>query len=150
MGRAAHAAVEPELDTSLFYTGAMLKALCTAMMCLLALAIPMQGLAAATMRLCDTAHPHHTVHGIPTVPTDRAQEFSACHDHAGAADRKNCKPFDRKCNVCVVCAASAALPTHLIVLQAAKAGLLVQTDVATAPIGFLTDAPDRPPRSLSD
>jgi hypothetical protein len=118
---------------------------------LMVLALPLQGLAAATMLNCATAHGAEgatvAAHG-DSAPHDHDHD----HDHgamtgAHADAAGDAHAPDHKCSACAACHASLGLPAAL--------PLLPDFDVAEAhrpvpAIGvspFLTGGLERPPRS---
>ncbi|RQP22760.1 hypothetical protein [Piscinibacter terrae] len=105
---------------------------------LIAVALPVQGVAAATMLHCKAAEsPAHEGHG---------------HHHGamGASHAAHSHQHDNgksTCSVCAACCCAAALPALPIVLAApeqAASPLAVPHLPAAA---FLTSGPERPPRT---
>ena len=133
---------------------------------LLAVALPIQGLAAATMLHCGSApqprvampsnavhahdhharmhsqadvggaHSHHHAHDLPSA--QHADAKAAGHHHSGGTDG---------CSVCASCCGAVALPVMPLVL--APQDLAETTaEVRNVPtVVFQTDGPERPPRT---
>ncbi len=114
---------------------------------LLLLALPLQGLAAATMLNCATVHgaavaahddpphghDHDHDHGVMTA----AQPDAAGDAHAP----------DHKCSACAACHASLGLPAALPALPDFDIAEVHGTVPASGASPFLTGGPERPPRS---
>jgi len=144
----------------------MLRYFRIALMWLLALAVPAQGFAAASMINCGPGH-HGVVQRHSHAAHAHSAEATAPHSHDDAS------PFDShmhdasasatdggsqvakvlvvhkgSCNACASCCTAAALPTPVVTFDATPAPTFV---VPLAPRGFaafLTDGPERPPRSI--
>ena len=120
---------------------------------LLALALPLQGLAAATMAACGPAHAHDVAHAVHDPQAQHAHAHAPAVPDAAAddpaADDASPPAPSQKCSVCAsCCTASAGLPTHAVVAEpAASADSVVDLERATAAM-FLTGGPERPPRSF--
>lgn len=134
---------------------------------LLACAVPAQGFAAASMFHCGTgplgqaaqsdglaAHQHGHNGGDTPAAHHHDDELSAsavAYDAAGAdnADADDTSQvFKRSCSACATCSTAAALPTKVVTFDATQ---LHEFIVPLAPLSvaaFLTDGPERPPRSL--
>ena len=143
------------------------------LLCALVLALPTQGLAAATMRFCGPVH-----HGMAAASAmvlaaevaakmaapDAAADHSTHHGHHGSTEPADSadplKPPDpaadprppasqSSCSACAVCCAALALsssPPGLPALPAAE------RSVAALPVGvpvFLTGGPERPPPTFA-
>jgi hypothetical protein len=117
------------------------------LMCVIALAIPIKGLAAASMLDCGPAH-------------RSSQQAAAGHDHSahaqhqasGEAAEQSTDTLDHqptfKCSACSSCCTAAALSSAALSLDSAQL-LDVFTVVApSAPAAFFTSGPERPPRVL--
>ena len=126
----------------------------------LAAALPLQGIAAATMQLCapraDDAVSSESVHHA-TVAADSLSPHSM-HHHHGKTETVKVASSDAerppaaapaaksKCSVCAACCAGAALPAAPIRFgEAAPDEALVPTLQSPAP-AFLTTGLERPPR----
>ncbi len=119
------------------------------LMCLLALALPWQGYAAATMRLGAPVHHAsvpdlHAHHGLHTsmshaLPAADGQAVHPVHPKAGPAGAD-------KCSLCATCCLTSALAPPPPVLPLVP---MVPTYAATASrldVGVLPDVFERPPR----
>jgi hypothetical protein len=118
------------------------------MLWLVVLAVPLQGLAAATMLNCAA------VHGPSSVALDHAGHGD--HDHGSvavaahgeaAADAGTAHAADHKCSACAACHASAALPVAVPALPAVDTAQAHPVARASAAAPFLTGGLERPPRS---
>lgn len=122
--------------------------------CLLALALPIQGVAAATMFRCVPAQEHiaHAHGGGPGQASVPALHSGAHHQHdmkAGEAPAQagpTLASADTRCSVCASCCIATALPTALPAFDAsAPAESFAPTSLRVDPL-FLTGGPERPPR----
>ncbi len=129
------------------------------MACLLALALPAQGLANAAMLHCGTSHQRmHTAQAVAPQAADQAAHHPA--QHGAAADRTERSDHhlvspdkltdlgQYKCSSCASCCAGIALLSAMPQLVVPKPGATVFAVVAPGIAAFATDGPDRPPRSL--
>lgn len=142
-----------------------------ALMWLLAFAVPAQGFAAASMSNCGPGHHGaagaHTraghsgdhAHGTATPP--HSHEGVASHhshpselalssvDGDGVAEVTTAgKVAKGSCSACASCCTAAALPTSVLSFEATPVHDGVAALVPRSMAPFLTDGPDRPPRSL--
>jgi predicted metal-binding membrane protein len=127
----------------------------TLWICLLLLALPVQGFAAAQMAQCGPGHGpmrHASTGGHEHEPHAQVQDQHEYHVHAAAhADEApsdaSTPPAKHHCSACAACCVGMALPSSApVVIAPADA---VRHGVATAvadPI-FLTSGLERPPRS---
>lgn len=145
----------------------MLRVLRITLMWLVALAVPVQGYAAVTMLGCGPGHhdsavsqspvaiaggndvavsPHsHESHAV--LAGQRLHDDAAEPDHAHAL-KSHGKAGKGPCTPCASCCVVAALPATTLVFQAIP---LLDFFVPLAPRGmvsFLTEGPERPPRSV--
>ena len=112
------------------------------LMWLLALAVPVQGFAAASMIGCGTGH-----HGVTAQADHRHHASGAGHSdvhksHAGAKFSK------ASCSACASCCTSAAPPSTPVIFEATDAP---DAFLALAPqpvASFVSGGPERPPRSV--
>ena len=136
---------------------------------LLALALPVQGFAAATMLQCAGGH-HDSAAAVTASGHDNAMhmrasdavgEMSGMPSHDGSApsvssvgiDKASSptttndpKAFVGKCSACAVCCAVAYLPTAVLAFPPSVPAEMPATFESQAPAAFFTDGPDRPPR----
>ena len=140
----------------------------TALIWLLAAALPLQGAVAASMVACGPGH-----HGGAAAQHDVAQHHSAeaaGHDHSGhdhpeadaassagmpdsaTADSeaavKAAPKSSSKCSVCASCCTGAALPAAAIRFSPPPLGDSPFLASASASVVFITDGPERPPRTF--
>ncbi len=138
----------------------------TLLIWLLMLAIPAQGVAAATMAFCGPAHhrgwaaatvdrvatpPHsHGDYGAASAHEHAVVQAStpALEEHGGPAKGKVNSSDQHKCNVCGACCSAGALMSALPVLLAADATSASFSFVVATFDPFAADGPDRPPRNL--
>lgn len=143
------------------------------MACLLALALPAQGLANATMLHCgsshqrmhnaqaapvaehqghqaaDSHHPHGVDHAVDHI-TDHITDHTAPADHGAASLDAPDKVTDLgqyKCSACASCCAGLALLSSMPRVSAPERGTTVFLTVMPTVGAFATDGPDRPPRT---
>lgn len=129
------------------YSPPMLHRLRFALMCLLLLALPLQGYAAATMLNCG---PNHAA--AASVDAHHAQH-QATGDHgasphdAGQGHHLADGVTKTKCSACASCCVGVALPASALVFAAASPAVAPVALFPIGPIGFTTSGPDRPPRT---
>ena len=125
---------------------------------LLAIALPAQGLAAATMLHCapqrsdavPAAHAGHEHHGAAAAQ----HHHGAASDHAaaGATDAEtgsdNMTTQLQKCSACATCCIGLALPSSAQPVPGPLATPTARPEPAAVHAAFLTSGPDRPPRTL--
>ena len=134
----------------------MCRVLRIALMWLVALAVPLQGVAAATMLACGPDHapaaaapsdPHasHYAHAEPALDPSAATHHDTGDSQDGAGEL-----VVQKCSVCASCCTAAMLP--MPALRIGDSGLpdFVVPGVPADAAVFLTDGPERPPRILFD
>jgi hypothetical protein len=124
-----------------------------ALIWLVALAVPVQGVAAATMVFCgpgDTtvghqraahdhaAHEHHASHDVDAASPDAANDATSDATSTG---------FDTtSCSVCAACCTAATLPSPLVSCETPKGHAVYRAALASWDATFLTSGLDRPPR----
>jgi hypothetical protein len=128
---------------------------------LLALALPIQGLAAATMVNCAVGHEHHGALPAAAVPIAIALHAHDAgvarqpHEHgAVASDHRaadnGVAPILHKCSACAACCMGLALPSAGSSAPELPLAVAVALPApAVHAVAFLTGGPDRPPRALS-
>jgi len=119
----------------------------TVLLCLLALAIPLQGLAAAARLSCGMRH-HEMAQPHAGMPASdhAAAAGDAGHDH----DRAPCGGVTVKCDACATCAASAtATPPVFTAALADKASYLRIPFFERYRASELPGRLERPPRTIS-
>lgn len=126
-------------------------------MWLLALALPLQGAAAATRLHCEPAQQTAGVsHGARSAHDHAAhvhhEDLAASH-HADAAsgasssDHAAAAPHTQlSCSACAACCPAAAIPAAPLVVAAAEKVETVLPVISDVAVMFLTGGPDRPPR----
>lgn len=152
----------------------MLRLFKTLLLYPLMLAIPAQGFTASTMLFCGPSHQRlataqeadrHAAHGhanilaadrhgpvLPQVSVDSA-------DHASDDDVADLMTSDSgpgnagepgkfKCSACAACCVGAAIPVSGMKFQIADQSIERIAATSFLNIGFVTDAPRRPPRPL--
>ena len=110
---------------------------------LLLLALPLQGLAAATMLNCGAGH------GAPALHNEAqsaAHHDAHQHQHHHTTGHGLNQLAKFKCSACAVCCIGAALPATLLVFAPAVPQALPGPVITVQPVEFVTDGPDRPPR----
>ncbi len=147
----------------------------TALIWLMAVALPVQGAAAATMLTCGPGHhgpsaAHSHVDGDPAhVHTDSESHTDAeermvhgsgdasspGHAHASAdggpsatADGNEVHRAAGKCSACASCCTVAVLPTSILSIAPPPAPDRVVTVFQAQAAVFMTGGPERPPRTI--
>ena len=141
------------------------------MLWLLALAIPLQGLAAATMVHCGSSHQrmhdavalahshaessahHHSHRGGHGVDHAVSMADASDHHHEAAADAsadpdKYSDLAQYTCSACGACCSVAALPAFALRVPTPNAVVQWEAVHFLARFGYFTDAPERPPRPI--
>jgi len=131
---------------------------------LLALALPIQGLAAATMVNCSIGHEHHDTapaasgaagHGVAPYHAHGAGLTHQMHAHATDSGDQHAAnddgaPILHKCSACAACCMGLALPSAgSSAPELPLAAAVALPTPAVHAVAFLTGGPDRPPRALS-
>jgi hypothetical protein len=125
---------------------------------LLALAVPLQGLAAATMLHCaplrgdaapQAAHNHDHHVSSAALPHASASKDHDAH-HASAShhghDGDDTSPV-HTCSACATCNVGIGLPSTPTPLAEPTAATALLPALASVHAAFLTSAPERPPRA---
>lgn len=119
-------------------------------MWLIAVALPIQGVAAATMLHCGStagqqaaawtqSHAGHAHHHDVTAQSDGVPEAHHSHHHGGGK---------LSCSACASCCSAAALPAVQIVLASQTLAETAIVSFRLPLVVFLTDGPERPPRTI--
>ena len=154
---------EPVARVSL-YTFHMVARFRSAVMWLLLLALPLQGVAAVTMLNCGPNHHHLSAasgpapteahhhatheqhqHGIGVAEDHDEMASTAVHDGSPSAHHLD-KLMKFKCSACAACCIGAAMPATAIALKPLRPAMRPDSFVPAPHVGFVTDGPDRPPR----
>jgi len=139
----------------------------TALIWLLAVALPFQGAVAATMLACGPSHPGSPSHAM-AAPHHHGDDADAAHghhapgshdhgSHHGTVDRTDAErasasvvksPGASTCSVCAACCTVSVLPAAALPFlpEAVSDSIVVFT--ASQPVVFLTGGPERPPRTV--
>ena len=154
----------------------MLNSLRTCLICLMMLAIPTQGIAAAAMVYCGLVYQQdgsasvlHAGHGAATTVSDvsagRPPQQSAheSHEHAShhtsVADSGEDIAFfsdtdmpdllpKLTCSVCADCSSSVVIASFARQASSHQASPAPLLWVPASPVSFLTGGPERPPRTF--
>jgi uncharacterized protein involved in copper resistance len=131
------------------------------LMLIIALALPVQGFAAATMFHCASAMGHATAAagGHDHSRHSHAGANDASHRHDAHADGASMHHAQGKaadlnpgqspgCSACASCCTAAALPAAPIPIASTDAPSSYARPMAPAIAAFLTGGPERPPRLL--
>lgn len=122
------------------------------LMWLLLLALPLQGYAAATMLVCGPGH--HAGEAIESEAGSHADQAAHRYDDEADATPGSEGHVDPhggklvKCSVCSVCCSASALPPPLPSFEAALPNATPSPAIAESGGDFLTDGPQRPPRTI--
>lgn len=126
----------------------------------LALALPMQGWAAATQLPCttaieeqpqhaaaDTPHAHHDMH---VAHHESTHDLPDMHDHGQEAPAKNIgKHADAKCSICASCCVGMAVLSFDTDWLLPPAGSMPVLTIPVASfLGHIPDGLKRPPRTV--
>lgn len=118
------------------------------LICLIALALPVQGIAAATLRFCgpghepqarvvdSAAHGHHAANGLATAPAA---------DGAGQA-AEGAQAGHLKCSVCAACCMGSALPASPLTLPVVEPVVEPSAPVPARYVGPDGAGLERPPK----
>jgi Na+-transporting methylmalonyl-CoA/oxaloacetate decarboxylase gamma subunit len=151
------------MPSQLLYTARVISKLRIVLICMIVLAMPVQGIAAATMRFCapggqwpahhgaaaHAAH-HHAAHAQAAAPSHH-------HHHHGqaVADATNDESngglgamSKMKCSVCAVCCMAAAIAPDIPTVHVVENGSKVMLPVSVSYVGPVADGLERPPRSF--
>lgn len=116
---------------------------------LMALAIPVQGVAAVGMLHCaaapaDQAHALHDGHhpGHHHAGGDQAE----AGDDAGLSQADDGHALGHKCSACAACCAGLGLPAHVAEFGKANVAQAIALPPVAAPAGVVLGRLDRPPR----
>jgi hypothetical protein len=130
-------------------------------MFLLAIALPLQGIAAATLICCplgphDHDHAHavsHDHHGLDLAGHGHAHTDDAssngthvAHSHDGKRDLA--KDPLHKCNACASCCMGAAIPSQAIAFDVVKLSDRFAPLVARSVPAYVSEGLERPPRAF--
>lgn len=121
---------------------------------LIALALPVQALASATLLHCGPGHQRVHAAQLGTAPPASAHHDHAQHQAASSPehDAGQTAPLadlgKYKCSACAACGSVCALTSQMPVISAPEFGATVFLTVVPAVEAFAVDGPDRPPRNL--
>jgi len=110
-----------------------------------ALALPLQGMAAVTMAHCGQSHER-----MQKAQPETSHHGSAGHDGVSAKVKAAADPIETakyKCSSCASCCAGAALPSLIPRIPVIPQSPVFSTDEQVAVDAFASDGPDRPPRT---
>jgi hypothetical protein len=115
---------------------------------LLMLAVPWQGIAAATMLLCEPSHHRQQAAAAAAVHDHHHADAGDAHEHPGTHTPGSADVSKSKCSVCASCCPGMALLsaplTAAVFQQHASYTVFVTTDVETVFIA----GPKKPPRAF--
>ena len=122
------------------------------LMWLLAVALPVQGVTAATMQFCGPGHHPQTQQVQAAGHVHGAAHDEADGHHAGSASKAAAasdpaQHGQQKCSACAACCAGSALPPAAIVLPVVKPAIERVTVVPSAYVGPDVAGLEKPPRS---
>ncbi|MCU6435074.1 hypothetical protein LPB67_14950 [Undibacterium sp. Jales W-56] len=118
------------------------------LLCMMILAIPVQGVAAATMLYCGTEHHHASVsdqdqHEQHEHHHDAAEKLSHHSPHSDAA----AKLSKDKCSSCAACCIGAAMVTESLIQNSPSPSSEKIDLVFSSHFGHISDGLERPPRA---
>jgi len=131
-------------------------------MWLIAVALPIQGVAAATMLHCGSTHEHGRaslanqghVHHHEAMQAEGGRSHHLTHEHTAAhpvADHSAGHHHDggkAGCSVCASCCSAAVLPAMSLVVVSQDLTETAPLVASAEIVVFLTDGPERPPRTI--
>jgi hypothetical protein len=142
----------------------MVRSFRTLLTWLLLLAIPVQGMAAATMAFCGPSHHagasrEQPRQGASAAHVHHGSDAPGAHHHRGAAPPAGAptdaaapatltQADDQKCSACASCCSFSAVPSAALAVPAAALCATRFNAVVPRIDAFTADGPDRPPRSL--
>lgn len=127
------------------------------------MALPLHGWAAVTMHGCGFSHhlqalalqPAAPAHGAHTAAEGARHDSAVDHRHHLGASSSHATHIDGhhqvgkfKCSACSTCCTTAALPTTWRPFEAVPPVQFALPALSGAEAVFLTDGPERPPRSI--
>lgn len=138
----------------------------TLLVWLLVLAVPAQGMAAATMAFCGpnhhegasaraativaSEHAHHgdslSVHGLDAGASADMASADTASVNAHPAAEKASQASQKKCSACASCCSLGALLSTVPVVPATDPAPAVFITVVPSVLAVAADGPDRPPR----
>ena len=138
----------------------MTRAIRSALMYLILVALPFQGFAAAMMLACGPGH--HQAAVIKGAADGDALAFASEHHHDGGSPARHLAYAGTpsadhghhhggklgKCSVCAACCSVAALPTAPVSFDTVAPDSAVSPSAAESGGDFFTDGPQRPPRTI--
>jgi hypothetical protein len=152
----------------LHYTARMRRLFRAALLWLIALAIPMQGMAAATMLSCGPGHHRmmtnqstsasaahdHAAHGHVAPATaqedESSQEVGSDSRDAGYVGTSSAKDLNQltkfKCSACAACCMTTALLPSIVGFALPEKTAIFTSFATVSFAPFLTDGLERPPR----
>lgn len=111
-------------------------------LCILAVALPLQGVAAATMLHCAAGRVHDVAAHV---------HEAAAHDHhaasSGSIDKAHSSGVKQTCSACAACCMGLALIPRYSPLPADEPASQPQPAVEKSPVSFISSGLERPPRS---
>jgi hypothetical protein len=124
------------------------------LICLIVLAMPVQGIAAATMRFCGPggAAQHHAAAAHHHGDAQDAAAASDHQHHASPADAANDAAggldamSKMKCSVCAACCMATAIAPDVPALHTVEAASKVVLPARISYVGPVADGLERPPR----
>ena len=144
------------------YTFRMWRVLRLAVVCLLAFALPLQGVTAATMMVCgmaqqgshsmETEHAHHAAapaaESHPHIAAAESHDRAAhTHTSGGSSDEKSSATQEaQKCSVCASCCVGAAAPAEPLSFASVKLADQFAPLVPRSVTAYVSEGLERPPR----
>jgi len=136
----------------------MSRAVKLALMWLLALALPVQGVSAATMLACGLGHHDHaaseaSLHSHSNAVAHEHVSVASSHDgraNTGTPPGKTDlgKAAGHKCSACASCCLGAAVPSEVISFDAIQLPEVFASFVVRTLPAYLTEGLERPPRTF--
>lgn len=125
------------------------------LLCLMAVALPVQGFAAAGALHCATMHErmqvasmHHHDDGVDHHHVQAATPHDMQNSDAGPDDGAARVGGHFKCSACAACCVGLGLPASTISVPPGPAEGMSPSSVSRAVAPFFTGGPERPPRAV--
>lgn len=124
------------------------------LMCLLFIALPVQGVTAATMALCAPSAAHMQMTGMATASANHHHEAegasSSSHHHAEQKAASPASDMDSSdgpaCSVCASCCIGAAVLSQPILIATVPSATTFTETLGERAVAYLTEGLERPPR----
>ena len=135
-----------ERAQALHYTGPMRPAVRLLLIWLVALALPAQGIAAATMQFCGPGHRQQVQSAPAAGHAHHAHHAAAAADDSSAPAAQLAQLGKFKCSACAACCMATALPPAMATLPVVKPAIGPETVAPLDYVGPVAAGLERPPK----